>query len=118
MKTIFPSIRLTTGLCLGLRWALCVSVFSSSLPAAQLTGRPDWCKELPRPEYRLLKRVKVSDPWFVVYKVRPGVIAIYEPHQSEETIGYLILGSDKAILFDTGMGISNVKKVVGEFTSL
>ncbi len=62
--------------------------------------------------------MKIGDPWFEVYKVRPGVFALYEPHQSEETIGYLILGSDKAILFDTGMGISDVKKIVAELTKL
>ncbi len=99
--------------------ALCVCVLNSPVYAApQQTETPDWCKPLPRPEYKSLERVKVSDSWFEVYKVTPGVFAIYEPHQSEETIGYLILGSDKAILFDTGMGISDVKKVVAELSTL
>ena len=53
--------------------------------------------------------VRVSDPWFEVYKVTPGVFAIYEPQQSEETISYLILGKEKALLFDTGMGISDIR---------
>jgi glyoxylase-like metal-dependent hydrolase (beta-lactamase superfamily II) len=79
---------------------------------------PDWCKALPRPEYKQLKRVPVSDPWFEVYKPAPGVFAIYEPHQAEETIGYLILGHHSALLFDTGMGISDIKNVVGELTKL
>ena len=30
-------------------------------------------------------------------------------HQLEEVISYLILGGDKAVLFDTGMGISNIQ---------
>jgi glyoxylase-like metal-dependent hydrolase (beta-lactamase superfamily II) len=99
--------------------ALSVSALTSSVFAApQQTEKPDWCKPLPRPEYKTLELMKVSDTWFEVYKVTPGVFAIYEPHQSEETIGYLILGSDKAILFDTGMGISDVKKVVSELTKL
>jgi len=80
------------------------------------TEKPDWCKAIPRPEYKTLERVKVSDPWFEVYKVAPNTFAIYEPQQSEETIGYLILGSQRAILFDTGMGISDVHKVVMELT--
>ncbi len=82
------------------------------------TTVPDWCKPLPRPEYKALERVTMSDPWFEVYKVRPGVFAIYEPHQAEETIGYLILGTKQATLFDTGMGISDVKKVTAELTKL
>jgi len=93
-------------------------VISLSLPSPQQTETPNWCKPLPRPEYKSLERITVTDPWFEVYKVTAGVFAIYEPHQSEETIGYLILGTDKAILFDTGMGISDVKKVVTELTKL
>src|ERR1700687_4342945 len=73
---------------------------------------PDWCKPLPRPEYKSLERIQISDPWFDVYKVAPDTLAIYEPHQSEETIGYLVLGKDKAILFDTGMGISDLRKLI------
>jgi glyoxylase-like metal-dependent hydrolase (beta-lactamase superfamily II) len=79
---------------------------------------PEWCKALPRPEYKTLERVRVGDPWFEVYKPAKNVFAIYEPHQSEETIGYLILGNKRALLFDTGMGISDVKKVAAELTKL
>jgi glyoxylase-like metal-dependent hydrolase (beta-lactamase superfamily II) len=92
-------------------------VFATAFAPAQATI-PDWCRPLPRPEYKTLERVSISDPWFEVYKVAPGVFAIYEPHQSEETISYLITGSKSALLFDTGMGISDLKKVVGQLTSL
>ena len=78
----------------------------------------DWCRALPRPQYKSLERVPVTNPWFEVYKPAPGVFAIYEPHQAEETIGYLIVGKKKALLFDTGMGISDVKKVTSELTKL
>ena len=93
--------------------ALCAFV-TLEVASAQKPQVPELCKPLPRPEYKALVRVKVSDPWFEVYKVAPDTLAIYEPHQSEETIGYLILGSQKAILLDTGMGISDVRKVVTE----
>jgi len=79
---------------------------------------PDWCRPLPRLEYTQLERVPISDSWFEVYKVGPEVFAIYEPHQSEETISYLILGSKRALLFDTGMGISDLKKVTTQLTPL
>jgi len=85
---------------------------------AQQASIPDWCRALPRPEYKTLERVQVSDPWFEVYKVASNTYAIYEPHQSEEVISYLILGKNKAILFDTGMGISDIKHVVSELTKL
>jgi glyoxylase-like metal-dependent hydrolase (beta-lactamase superfamily II) len=82
------------------------------------TEIPDWCRALPRAEYKSLQRVPVSDAWFEVYKVAPAVFAIYEPHQSEETIGYLIVGQQRALLFDTGMGISDVKSVTAHLTQL
>jgi len=96
-------------------------VITLLLSAGQVSAQttvPDWCRALPRPEYKTLKRVPVSDPWFEVYQPAANVLAIYEPHQAEETIGYLILGERRAILFDTGMGISDVKKVVSGLTKL
>ena len=79
-------------------------------------SNPDWCRALPRPEYKALERVPGGDPWFEVYKLAPGVFAIYEPHQAEETISYLIVGDKRALLFDTGMGISDIRKVTAELT--
>src|ERR1700680_1937927 len=81
------------------------------------TISPDWCKALPRQEYKTLERVLPNEPWFEVYKVSPGVFAIYEPHQAEEVISYLIVGTKQALLFDTGMGIANIRKVVTQLTS-
>ena len=79
---------------------------------------PDWCRALPRPEYKTIERVSISDPWFEVYKPAQGVFAIYEPHQAEETISYLIVGEKRALLFDTGMGISDLKIVIAQLTKL
>jgi len=97
-----------------------VVVLLNALLSAQLAqpDKPEWCRALPRPEYRTLERVPVTDPWFEVYQVVPQVFAIYEPHQAEETISYLILGEKRALLFDTGMGISDIRKVTAELTHL
>ena len=94
----------------------CIGVLCSFLLALSTRGGqiPDWCKPLPRPEYKSLGRVSISDPWFEVYKVAPSTLAIYEPHQSEETIGYLILGHDKAILhlaFPTGNRYGRLRQI-------
>jgi glyoxylase-like metal-dependent hydrolase (beta-lactamase superfamily II) len=97
--------------------ALLLLVVLSHCLCAQVSN-PDWCRALPRPEYKTLERVPVSDSWFEAYKPAPGVFAIYEPHQAEETIGYLILGNKRALLFDTGMGISDIRKVTAELTQL
>ena len=99
--------------------SLAAIILALCLPAsAYAAPTPDWCKKLPRAAYSKLERVKVPDPWFEVYKIRPGVFAIYEPHQFEEVISYLIAGDQKALLFDTGMGISNIKAVAEALTKL
>lgn len=99
------------------RHAAFIVLALACLPAlAQST--PDWCRALPHPEYKKLQRVQVSDPWFEVYKVAQAVFAIYEPHQFEEVISYLIVGDQRALLFDTGMGISDLKKVTDQLTHL
>jgi glyoxylase-like metal-dependent hydrolase (beta-lactamase superfamily II) len=53
-----------------------------------------------------------------VYEVRPGVFALVEPYQFQEVISYLVLGEREALLFDTGMGIGPIARVVKELTSL
>ena len=94
-------------------WLLAMCLTSS------LAAQPaEWCKSLPRPAYSKLEKVPTADSWFEVYKIRPGIFAIYEPHQLEEVISYLIVGNDRALLFDTGMGISNIQAVVAGLTKL
>jgi len=88
------------------------------LATAAQQQQPAWCRELPRPQYKTLHRIALLDPWFEVYEVSNAVFAIYEPHQSEETIGYLIVGEKQALLFDTGMGIGDLKKLIARLTQL
>ncbi len=90
------------------------SVLGPSFSAPEI---PEWCKALPRAEYATLQRVLPNEAWFEVYKIAPQVFAIYEPHQSEETISYLIVGTKQALLFDTGMGIADLRSVVRRLTS-
>jgi glyoxylase-like metal-dependent hydrolase (beta-lactamase superfamily II) len=103
----------------GLLWVLGASaacLIVSPLGSAD-DAKPEWCQALPRPEYKTLQRVLPDETWFEVYKVAPGTFAIYEPHQFEETISYLIVGTKQALLFDTGMGIADIKAVVARLTS-
>src|SRR5215472_11122879 len=99
----------------------------SSLPAAFAQSRPEahaeplrpaWCRQLPRPGYKSLNRVPVHSDWFEVYRVRPGVFAIYEPHQYEEVISYLIVGTKRALLFDSGLGVGDMRALVTQLTQL
>lgn len=83
-----------------------------------ITYSADWCRKLPRPEYKTLERVPIRSDWFEVYRVHPGVFALYESHQAEEVISYLVVGARKALLFDTGMGIAPIRPVVERLTKL
>jgi glyoxylase-like metal-dependent hydrolase (beta-lactamase superfamily II) len=93
-------------------------LFAICVAACAAAQQAEWCKKLPRPAYSKLERISSSDPWFEVYKIRPGVFAIYEPDQLEEVISYLIVGGNRALLFDTGMGIGNIQAVVAGLTKL
>ncbi len=77
-----------------------------------------WWKNLPRPKYSSLKRMKVSQEWYEVYQLTDDTLAIYEPYQFEEAISYLLLGKETAVLVDTGTGIGNLRKLVTELTDL
>ena len=99
----------------------CLAVSLATASLAQSSGeplRPEWCRQLPRPEYKTLERVLNDEPWFEVYRIRPGVFAIYEPKQFEEVISYLILGEKRALLFDTGLGVGKISAVVARLTQL
>lgn len=51
--------------------------------------------------------------WFAVREVEPGIYLVSEPGHVNS---WLITGSAEAVLFDTGMGISDIKAVVSELT--
>jgi glyoxylase-like metal-dependent hydrolase (beta-lactamase superfamily II) len=93
----------------------------ATLATAQQSGepiRPEWCRQLPRPEFKTLERVLSDEPWFEIYRIRPGVFAIYEGKQFEEVIPYLIIGERRALLFDTGLGIGKISAIVSRLTTL
>ncbi len=76
----------------------------------------NWWDKLPRKIYASLEQVPITQDWFQVYKVLPDIYVFYEPYQYEEAISTLILGSEQAILIDTGCGIGNIRRAVEEVT--
>jgi glyoxylase-like metal-dependent hydrolase (beta-lactamase superfamily II) len=79
-------------------------------------GKDDWWDALPRTAWSEFRRVEQSQDWFEVYEIRPDVLAIYEPGQFEEVISYLVVGTERALLFDTGLGIGDMHRLVDELT--
>ncbi|CAN5813798.1 MBL fold metallo-hydrolase [soil metagenome] len=56
--------------------------------------------------------------WFDVRETEPGIFVIEEPNHVERVKSYLIVGEDKAILLDTGMGVSHIREVVETLSDL
>jgi glyoxylase-like metal-dependent hydrolase (beta-lactamase superfamily II) len=77
-----------------------------------------WPKALPRPANQRLRRLDGATPWFEVYEVCDGTFALLEPRHYEEVISYLIVGDDRALLLDTGMGIGDIQVEVERLTRL
>lgn len=82
------------------------------------TADNSWCNQPLRAQFGSLKEVPTKQSWFKVYEVGKGVYAIAEPHNFQEVISYLITGTDRAILFDTGMGMGKISEVVRELSPL
>lgn len=82
------------------------------------SGTDNWWDALPRPEWSEFEKVDQDVDWFEVYRVSDGIFAIYEPGQFEEVISFLIVGEELALLFDTGLGIGDMRRVIDQLTSL
>ena len=56
--------------------------------------------------------------WFTVEEIDAQTFAISEYQHWEETHCYLLCGQNIAALIDTGLGVSNIKRVVDHLTTL
>jgi glyoxylase-like metal-dependent hydrolase (beta-lactamase superfamily II) len=93
---------------------LIVAVFACT-PKSEI--KESWCDQSLRPAFSQMEEVKTSSAWFKVYKVGDGVFAMVEPYNFQEVISYLITGTTTNILFDSGMGMSSISKVVKELSN-
>ena len=78
--------------------------------------KDNWWDSLPRPEWSAYEQIETNQDWFEVYAIDDDIFAIYEPGQFEEVMSFLIVGEDQALLFDTGLGIGDMRSVVTELT--
>jgi glyoxylase-like metal-dependent hydrolase (beta-lactamase superfamily II) len=90
----------------------------SLLAFASSAGAETWCEAAPAPEVAGLEEAGIEHDWFKVYAVAQGVFAISEPRQYEGVSSYLVIGSKRAVLFDSGLGVARIGEVVGRLTTL
>ena len=55
-------------------------------------------------------------PWFTTEQLAPDTWVISEYRHWEETHCYLLIGTDRALLIDTGLGICNIYEEVRKLT--
>jgi glyoxylase-like metal-dependent hydrolase (beta-lactamase superfamily II) len=60
----------------------------------------------------------VRQQWFQISQLDEGVFAISEPFHVEEVRSHLVIGEERALLIDTGMGVGDIRAVVAELTNL
>ncbi len=60
----------------------------------------------------------IIDDWFTIERIDTDTYAISEYKHWEETHCYLVIGTNLAVLIDTGLGVSNIKSIVETITSL
>ena len=56
--------------------------------------------------------------WFTIEEIDRETYAISEYRHWEETHCYLLLGRERALLIDTGLGVGNIREVTDRLTSL
>lgn len=78
------------------------------------TGR----KNILNDELSELEMQRMKDDWFTVEQIDNDTYVISEDKHREETHCYLLLGRDKALLIDTGLGVANIKEVLNKITNL
>jgi len=98
-------------------FSACAKEESDTPPLA--AGAADgWCDQVPREVNLDFDRIDVKTDWFQVHRVAEGVFALIEPNQFQEVISYLVVGAERALMFDTGLGMSPIRPVVEQLTSL
>lgn len=60
------------------------------------------------------KVIKTTEGWFQILKLPHNVYALNEPGHQENVNAFFILGAKKDLLYDTGMGIGNIKQALSD----
>ena len=62
--------------------------------------------------------VRWADDYYTIEEIDERTFAIGEPRFSQQNFNYLILGSERAVLFDAGPGIRDIRPIAESITDL
>lgn len=70
-------------------------------------------------DFSIFEQIPEDDRYIDVYQVYPGVYSLFERFvdvEFEAVMAYLIVGTEKAVLFDSGLGLGDFKGIVDSLT--
>lgn len=73
-------------------------------------------RNIYRPAIKIREGNRMKD-WFTIDRVDEDTYIISEYRHWEETHCYLLNGTERSLLIDTGLGICNISQVIKELTT-
>ena len=80
-----------------------------------------WKDGKPRDYYNDYERIEVKNAhrwnghnWFETFRLPGDVYLICEPYHFQEVNAFLVIGSERALMIDTGLGFFNIKDIADE----